>query len=148
MWTAKTDNAPTVNKPGSDAYNASTPAAKIASDIYYGARLENVPEFRLNTFSKYTFTDGFARGLSVGLGTRYSSKMVIARNVEWNPLRGGFQSGNYFVFDTTVAMPWSIRGYRLSTAVNVQNLGDVTYFEGGTIASPGRTLFITNTLKF
>jgi hypothetical protein len=32
--------------------------------------------------------------------------------------------------------------------VNVQNLGDVTYFEGGTIASPGRTLFITNTLKF
>ena len=148
MWTAKTDNAPTVNKPGSAAYNASTPANKIASDIYYGARLENVPEFRLNTFSKYTFTDGFARGLSVGLGTRYSSKMVIARNVEWNPLRGGFQSGNYFVFDTTVAMPWSIRGYRLSTAVNVQNLGDVTYFEGGTIASPGRTLFITNTLKF
>ncbi len=73
LWTAKTDKAPTVNKPGSAAYNASTPQARVGSDIYYGARLENVPEFRLNTFSKYTFTEGFGglgRGLAVGLGTR------------------------------------------------------------------------------
>ncbi|MCX6952854.1 MAG: TonB-dependent receptor plug domain-containing protein [Verrucomicrobia bacterium] len=149
MWTAKTDNAPTVAKPGSAAYLASTPAAKVASDIYYGARLENVPEFRLNTMSKYTFNDGPARGLSVGLGTRYSSKIVVARSVEYNPLRGGFQAGNYLVFDATVSYPWEIRGFRASTGVNVQNLADKTYFEGGsTVASPGRTLFITNTLKF
>lgn len=151
MWTAKTEDNPLVPKPGTAAYNALTPAAKINADIQYGARLENVPEFRLNTMSKYTFTEGFAgygRGLAVGLGTRYSSKMVVARNVEWNPLRNGFQSGNYFVFDSTVSMPWEIRGYRLTTSVNVQNLLDQTYFEGGTIASPGRTLFIINTLRF
>jgi outer membrane receptor protein involved in Fe transport len=151
LWTAKTKDAPTVNKPGSALYNASTPQARVASDIYYGARLENVPEFRLNTFSKYTFTEGvsgFGRGLAVGLGTRYSSKMVITRSVEWNPLNGGFQSGDYLVFDSSISLPWKIRGFDFRTSVNVQNLLDTVYFEGGTIASPGRQLFITNSLRF
>lgn len=152
QWTAKTDNAPTVPKPGSTAYAALTPQGKVASDIYYGARLENVPEFRLNTVSKYTFTEGFAgfgRGLSLGLSTRYSSKVVVARTVDYNPLNGGFQAGNYFVFDTFVNLPWEVRGFRASTGVSVQNIMDKTYFEGGsTVASPGRTLLITNTLKF
>ncbi len=152
IWTAKTEDAPTVPKPGTAAYNAQSPQGKVASDIYYGARLENVPEFRLNSMSKYTFTEGiagFGRGLAVGLGTRYSSKVVVSRSVDWNPLRGGFQAGNYWVFDTTVSLPWEFAGYRASTAINVQNLFDKTYFEGGsTVASPGRTLFITNTVRF
>jgi outer membrane receptor protein involved in Fe transport len=152
IWTAKTDDAPTVPKPGSAAYNALTPAGKVGSDIYYGARLENVPEFRLNSMSKYTFTEGingFGRGLSVGVGTRYSSKIVLSRSVDYNPLRGGLQGGNYFIFDTTVSMPWEIAGYRVNTSVNVQNLLDTTYLEGGsTVVSPGRTLFISNSLRF
>ncbi len=74
--------------------------------------------------------------------------MVIARSVEWNPLNGGFQSGDYFVFDSTISLPWTIRGFRAKTSVNVQNLLDTLYFEGGTIASPGRTLFITNSVRF
>ncbi len=154
LWTAKTDNAPTINKPGSAAYNAldlTTVAgnnSKVASDIYYGARLENVPEFRLNTFSKYTITDGVLHGLSLGLGTRYSSKMVISRDVTWNPLNGGFQSGNYFVFDALVSYPWELVGYKINTQISVQNLTDTLYFEGGVVASPGRQLFITNKLSF
>ena len=151
MWTAKTDNAPTVNKPGSAAYLAASPQSKVASDIYYGARLENVPEFRLNTVMKYTFTEGvmgMGRGVSLGLNSRYSSKMVLSRSVDWNPLNGGFQPGNYLVFGTGVTLPWEVRGFKVNTAVNVQNLLDKTYFEGGQIASPGRQLFITNTLKF
>ncbi len=153
IWKAKTEDAPTVPKPGSAAYNAQTPAAKVASDIYYGARLENVPEFRLNSMSKYTFTEGllggWGRGLSVGLGTRYSSKVVIARNVEWNPLNGGLQGGDYFLFDATLSMPWEIYGYRLNTTVTAQNLTDKTYLEGGSsVASPGRQVFLINSLRF
>ncbi|MSU23139.1 MAG: hypothetical protein EXS32_04865 [Opitutus sp.] len=148
MWKAKTETAPTVNKPGSALYNASTPQAKVGSDIYYGARLENVPEFRLNTVMKYTFTEGLARGLSVGLNSRYSSEMVLSRSVDWNPLNGGFQSGDYFIIGSSVALPWEVRGFKVYTSINVQNLFDKTYFEGGTIASPGRQLFITNTVKF
>ena len=154
LWTAHTVSAPTVPKPGSAAYaafNLSTVAgnnAKVASDIYYGARLENVPEFRLNTFSKYTITDGFFHGLSLALGTRYSSKMVISRDVTWNPLNGGFQSGNYLVFDANVSYPWEVLGYKLTSTISVQNLTDKLYFEGGIVASPGRQVFITNKLSF
>ncbi len=148
MWKAKTVDAPTVNKPGSAAYNAATPQGKIASDIYYGARLENVPEFRLNTWSSYTLPEGPARGLSVRFGTRYSSKMVISRSVDWNPLTNGFQSGNYLVFDGGLSYPWEVSGYRINTSVNAQNLTDKTYFEGGTAASPGRQIVISNSLRF
>ncbi|MEY2879445.1 MAG: hypothetical protein RLZZ15_1825, partial [Verrucomicrobiota bacterium] len=148
MWTAKTDNAPTVNKPGSVAYNAASAISKVASDIYYGARLENVPEFRLNTFSRYEFTDGIARGLAVKFGTRYSSKMVLSRTVDWNPLTNGFQSGNYLIFDGALTYPWEVGGYKIVTSLNAQNLADKTYFEGGTAASPGRQFFLHNTLKF
>jgi outer membrane receptor protein involved in Fe transport len=155
LWTAKTDNAPTIPKPGSAAYNAfnlATPAgmaAKVNSDIYYGARLENVPEYRLNSFSKYTITDGFFHGLSLALGTRYSSKMVVSRDVTWNPLNGGFQAGNYFVFDANVSYPWELAGYKIQTTFSVQNLTDKLYFESSAVvASPGRQLFITNKLSF
>ena len=154
LWTAHTVNAPTVIAPGSAAYNAldlTTVAGnntKVNSDIYYGARLENVPEFRLNTFSKYTITDGFLHGMSVGFGTRYSSKMVISRDVTWNPLNGGFQSGNYLVFDGLVSYPWELSGYKITSTASVQNIADKLYFEGGVVASPGRQLFITNTLSF
>ncbi len=155
LWTAKTDNAPLIPKPGSAAYNAFNLAtvagmnSKVASDIYYGARLENVPEYRFNTFSKYTITDGFLHGLSLGLGTRYSSKLVVSRDVTWNPLNGGWQGGNYFVFDANVSYPWELDGYKVSTTFSVQNLADKLYFEGNSpVASPGRQLFITNKLSF
>jgi outer membrane receptor protein involved in Fe transport len=154
LWTAKTDNAPTVVKPGSAAYNAydlTTVAgnnAKVASDIYYGARLENVPKYRFNTFSKYTIIDGAFHGMALGLGTRYSSSMVISRDVTWNPLNGGFQAGNYWVFDGLISYPWELSGYKITTTASVQNIADKLYFEGGVVASPGRQLFFTNTLSF
>lgn len=153
LWTAKTEDAPTVPKPGSAAYNAQTAAGKVASDIYYGARLENSPEFRLNTMSKYTFTEGvlggWGRGLSVGLGTRYSSKVVLARNVEYNPLHGGLQGGDYWIWDTTVSLPWEVLGFKLSSSINVQNLLDTSYLEGGsTVISPGRQVYIINSVRF
>jgi len=157
LWTAHTTSIPyagTVAQPGSAIYNAfnlSTVAGmnnKIASDIYFGARLENVPEYRFNTFSKYTITDGFAHGLSLAFGTRYSSKMVISRDVTWNPLNGGFQAGNYFVMDANISYPWELQGYKITTTASVQNLSDKLYFEGGQVASPGRQFWLKNVLSF
>jgi outer membrane receptor for monomeric catechols len=107
-----------------------------------------VPEYRLNSFSKYTITDGMFHGLSLAVGTRYSSKAVISRDVTWNPLNGGFQAGNYWVFDANVSYPWEVLGYKLTSTVSVQNLADKLYFEGGVVASPGRQVFITNKLSF
>ena len=154
LWTAHTVDNPLIPRPGSAAYNAydlTTVAgnnAKVNADIQYGARLENVPTYRFNSWSKYTITDGALHGLSLAFGTRYSSKMVISRDVTWNPLNGGWQSGNYFVMDANVSYPWEVQGYKVTTSVGVQNLADKLYFEGGVVASPGRQLFVSNKLSF
>jgi len=148
LWTAKTVTDKTRARPGTTAYNALNAAGKVASDIYYGARIENVPEYRFNTFHRYTFTDGPARGVSVGLGARYSSETVVSRTVDWNPLAGGYQAGDYLVFDLTVSYPWEVKGYKINTRVGIYNVLDEEYSEGSFALSPARNWTITNTLSF
>ncbi len=148
LWTAKTVYDKTRAAPGSAAYTASSAAAKIASDIYYNARIENVPEYRFNFFGKYTFTDGPARGASVGFGARYSSETVVSRSVDWNPLAGGYQAGDYLVFDLTASYPWEVLGYKVQTSLGIYNVTDLEYSEGSFAMSPARNFLLTNTLKF
>jgi len=149
MWTAKTVDNPTVPRPGTTAYNALTGVAKINADLQYGERIENVPEFRLNMLNKYTFRDGIVRGLSVGLGTRYSSETIISRTADYNPRRGGLTSGNFLVFDVTASYPWEVLGYKLQTNLGIYNATDKDYIEGPTtVLSPPRTWLLTNTLTF
>ncbi|MBL9203085.1 MAG: TonB-dependent receptor plug domain-containing protein [Opitutaceae bacterium] len=152
LWTAKTVYDRTRAAPGTTAYNALTPAGKVASDIYYKARIENVPEYRFNFFGKYTFTEGimngFGRGAMLGLGARYSSKTVVSRAVDWNPLAGGYQAGNYLVFDLTVGYPWELLGYRVHSNFGLYNATDEKYSEGSYVQSPARNWVFRNTLKF
>jgi hypothetical protein len=148
LWTAKTVFDKTRPMPGTAAYNALTPAGKVSQDIYYGARIENVPEYRFNAFGKYTLTETVARGTSFGLGVRYSSEAVVSRSVDWNPLQGGYQAGDYLVFDATVGYTWNVFGYRLSTSVGVYNLTDEHYSEGSFVQSPARNWLFTTGLKF
>ena len=148
LWTAKTVYNKTRAQPGSAAYNALNAAGKIASDIYYNARIENVPEYRFNAFGKYTFTDGPVRGLSVGGGMRYSSETVVSRSVDWNPLNGGYQAGDYVVFDVTVGYPWSIGGFNMRSSFGVYNVTDEKYSEGSFALSPARNWLLSNTIEF
>ena len=148
MWTAKTLIEPTKPKPGTTAFNALSAAGKIDNEIFYNARIENVPEYRLNTNAKYTFTNGSLAGLAVGGAARYSSETVIARNRDWNPLAGGMMAGNFLVFDSTVSYPWEVLGYKISSSLGIYNLLDEKYFEGSFVSSPRRTWLLTSTLKF
>jgi hypothetical protein len=148
MWTAKTLIEPTKPKPGTTAFNALSAAGKIDNEIFYNARIENVPEYRLNTNAKYTFTNGSLAGLAVGGAARYSSETVIARNRDWNPLAGGMMAGNFLVFDSTVSYPWEVLGYKINSSLGIYNLLDEKYFEGTFVASPRRTWLLTTTLKF
>ena len=152
LWTAKTVFDKTRNQPGSAAYTAASPASRIASDIYYKARLENVPEYRFNFFGKYTLTEdlvgNYGRGVSLGGGMRYSSKTVVSRSVDWNPLTGGYQAGNYMVFDATIGYPWEILGYRLTSSLGIYNVTDKKYSEGSFAMSPARNWLFTTALKF
>ncbi|MCP5529768.1 MAG: TonB-dependent receptor [Opitutaceae bacterium] len=148
LWTAKTVYDKTRAAPGTAAYNNLSASAKVASDIYYGARIENVPEYRFNVFGKYTFTDGPVHGLAVGAGMRYSSETVVSRSVDWNPLNGGYQAGDYVVFDVTLNYPWKIAGFNLRTSLGVYNVTDEQYSEGSFVLSPSRNWLFSNTLEF
>lgn len=148
LWTAKTVYDKTRNQPGSAAYNASSAAAKVASDIYYGARIENVPEYKFTVFGKYTLKDGVVRGLGLGAGMRYSSKTVVSRSVDWNPLDGGYQAGDYVVFDFTANYPWSVGGFKLNTMLGLYNVTDAVYSEGSFALSPRRNWLLSTTVRF
>ncbi len=151
MPTAETveDTRPIYSKPGSDYYNTVLTAAQQRDAyILWNARVENVPEYRFNVFGKYTFTDGPARGLSLGAGMRYSSETVVSRSVDWNPLNGGYQAGNYVVFDVTAAYPWEFMGYKFRTSFGIYNVTDKEYSEGSYALSPARNWLLSTTLSF
>jgi len=151
MPTAETveDQRPIYSKPGSTYYNSSLTAAQQRDAyILWNARVENVPEYRFNVFGKYTFTDGPARGLALGAGMRYSSETVVSRSVDWNPLGGGYQAGDYLVFDLTAGYPWEFLGYKFKTTLGIYNVTDEKYSEGSFALSPARNWLLSTTLSF
>ncbi len=146
------DNRPVYAKPGTTAFAALTLAQQRDSNILWNARVENIPEYRFNFFGKYTFTQplvgSFGRGSSIGLGVRYSSQTVVSRSVDWNPLAGGWQAGNYVVADLTVGVPWELAGYKIRSSVGIYNVTNVEYSEGSYVRSPARNAILTNTVSF
>jgi outer membrane receptor protein involved in Fe transport len=148
MWQAETIDNPTYFKPGTAKFNAATAANQALYTMYYNNRIENVPEYRLNVFNKYTFTDTFARGLSIAAGGRYSSETVVSRSLDWNPDRGGFQAGNYVVFDANISYPWELLGYRFLTSLAINNLTDKVYYEGNVAPGDPRTFTLRTSVSF
>ena len=148
LWTAKTLDDKTHPQPGSDRFNALSAAGQRDQIIYYAGRLEYVPEYRFNFFGKYTLTDGVARGASFGLGARYMSQAVVARNVDWNPLAGGYQFGDFTVFDVTVGYPWEVLGFKLQSSLGIYNITNKAYSDGGYVLSPSRNWLFSNTVRF
>lgn len=145
------DSRPILARPGTPGYDLLSDAQKVQSYISWNSRLVNVPEFRFNFFGKYTFTEGiggFGRGAHIGLGARYSSETVVSQSVAWNPLNGGFQAGDYLVFDLTAGVPWELYGISIRTSIGLYNVADEEYFEGSFVASPGRNWLLTNMFYF
>jgi outer membrane receptor protein involved in Fe transport len=147
------DSRPALAEKGTPGYDKLTATQKRDSDIYWQSRVENVPEFKLTGFGKYTFNQGiggtsYTRGSYVSLGFRYSSETVVSRSVDWNPLAGGYQAGDYLVFDFTMGIPWEVGGYKVRTSLGIYNLTDEQYSEGSFVLSPGRNMMLTNTVQF
>ncbi len=148
MWDAHTVSTPAYAKPGTDTYNAYSVVNKANADIIYKSRLLNVPEYRASLWGKYTFTSTPVHGLGVAFGARYASKEVVEQSLNFNPLKGGFQAGNYVVYDANISYPWELFGYRLNSALSVQNLADKVYYEGTYVPSDPRTWAFKTTVTF
>lgn len=70
------------------------------------------------------------------------------RSVDWNPLNGGYQAGDYVVFDLTFNYPWSVGGFNFRTSLGIYNVTDEDYSEGSFVLSPQRNWLLSNTLEF
>lgn len=117
--------------------------------IYFGERMPNAPEYRLNVMQKYTFTDGRMRGLTLGLGARYSSKINISTSdMNFNPRNGGLTAGDYLVFDGSISYPFEVLGYRMRTSVRGTNLLDEEYSEGSYNLAPARGWWLSLDMTF
>jgi outer membrane receptor protein involved in Fe transport len=131
------------------------PTNTTALHYAYDYRMPGVSEYRFNMFNKYTFTRDYLRGLSVALGVRYASEMNIGNDTNWDSANGGLTAGDYVVFDSNLSYAWSLGGYKIQSTLNVTNLTDKLYAEGGGAYggngfsfSPPRTWMLTNTLSF
>ncbi len=147
MWQAETLSDPSL------AITPTTTAATIIlREIVFANRIPHAPEFRLNLFNKYTFTDNFigehGRGFSVGLGARYASEIIISNDVNYNAARGGLTAGDYVVFDSVLSYPMDVFGYQMSASLNVNNVLDKDHSEGGVSLSPPRSWMFTLGMKF
>jgi hypothetical protein len=138
LWQAETTDHPTYK-----SVNDSQAAA-----LFLGQRIENVPEIRFNIWNKYTFTETALRGLSLGAGMRYSSSTVVGRTVDYDPATGGFQAGDYLIFDANVSYPWSVAGLNFVNTLQVTNLFDEVYYEGSFVGADRRTWRLYTTLEF
>lgn len=147
MWRAET-----VSDPSLDLLPNSPAATVISRNIIFGNRLAYAPEYKLNIFNKYTFTNNFVgefgRGFSAGLGARYSSEIVISNDQNFNPGRGGITAGDYVVFQGVLSYPVEVFGYRLNTTLNVDNLFDKKYSEGGFALASPRSYVLSVGLRF
>ncbi|HEY0943822.1 MAG TPA: hypothetical protein VGD81_01095, partial [Opitutaceae bacterium] len=151
LWKAKTLLDSSINPDGTDA-------ATLTRKYYtYDFRMPGTPEYRLNLFNTYTLNRGFADGLRVSLGARYSSEMNINNSQNYDSKNGGLTAGDYVVFDGNLSYPWRLWGHAITTSLNVTNLFDKEYSEGGgdltaSVAgyslSPPRTWMLINTLSF
>jgi outer membrane receptor protein involved in Fe transport len=150
LWEAKTLLDSSINPVANDQ-------ATLDRRYYtYEFRMPGTPEFRFNVFNTYTFTSTPLRGLRASAGMRYSSEMNIQNSVNYDSKHGGLTAGDYTVFDANLEFPWEIKGYRIKTGLNVTNVFDKDYSDGGGdlgtggaySLSPPRTWMLTNTLTF
>lgn len=147
MWDAKTLSDPTlVILPNSTA------ATRALANIVFSQRLPYAPEYKLNLYQKYTFTDNilgeFGRGASIGLGTRYSSEIIISNDQNFNADRGGITAGDFVVFDAMFSYPFEVFGYQMAGTFNIANVTDKKYSEGGYNLAPPRSFTLRVDMKF
>lgn len=149
LWQAETLLDTSINPTANDQ-------ATLDKRYYtYQFRMPGTPEFRFNVFNTYTFTTTPLRGLRASAGLRYASKMNIQNSLAYDSKNGGLTAGDYTVFDANLEFPWEIKGYRIKTGLNVTNVFDKDYADGGGdltagaySLSPPRTWMLTNTLTF
>jgi iron complex outermembrane receptor protein len=103
--------------------------AKVIQDTttpqFVGQRLPLVPRHQASFWNRYTFVEGALKGLFVGAGVRYATRMNSINNVQFYL----FQSG-YTVVDALIGYQMKLGNRPTKLQVNVKNLFDRDYGDG------------------
>lgn len=136
LWTAETVSDPSVARDN------------VNYDAIFNARLAYAPEYSFNAWNKYSFTDGALAGLSIGGGLRYRSEIVVSNSRDWNPNRNGVTAGDYVIFDALVTYNRELWSIPTTFSLNVTNLFDELYYEGGWNFARGREIALSTKFSF
>jgi outer membrane receptor protein involved in Fe transport len=151
MWQAKTLRDPSLD-PNVTTSALAQQQAGIVKALVLSNRIPYAPKYRFNMWNNYTFSDNifgsYGRGLSLGLGLRYSSEIIISNDLNFNSTKGGLTAGDYVVFQSSITYPFEAFGYKLYGKLNIDNLTDKDYMEGGFNLSPPRSYMFTLGMKF
>lgn len=136
LWTAETTADPSVT------------LGNVNYDAVFNARLAYAPEFSFNLWNKYTFSEGALDGFTIGGGARYRSEIVVSNSRDWNANRGGVTAGDYLVFDGLIGYQTDLWEMPVNFTINITNLLDERYYEGGWNYARGREIAFTTRLQF
>ena len=105
-------------------------------------RLRMTPEHMFHIWSKYTFTEGKLKGLSIGGGLRAKTEMQF---VAQSPAADVILSG-YTALDARVGYETKLFGRRTDLSLSVDNLNDTRYLSGW--GQMRRTFYFTYRMYF
>ncbi len=111
----------------------------------------NVPGWQAKLFSRYNFTEGFLKGLTLGLGweiiddyrTKHPRVIFGGSQFVFNNHKVGYQ-----VFDALLGYSWTWGERTFSLRVNIKNIHDARYFSGGNTWGNPRNAEMTFKVEF
>lgn len=132
-------NKLTVSRPPS-----SDPVTLRDYSILNGRRLENTPNDTVRLWQRYAFTAGRLEGASIGLGIRYQSSLQPnSFEVPW-----GTTLPSFTVADLVLGYETQVFGQRTAFTLNINNVTDKLYSEGGRALAAPREFSLTARLRF
>ncbi|WP_221029110.1 TonB-dependent siderophore receptor [Actomonas aquatica] len=109
-----------------------------------GQALNYTPDDKVSVWSRYSFDTGSLKGLTVGLGGRYSA----AARMTGDPNRVMVEP-SFYVMDLMLSYNPKIFGQEVRTQLNVKNLFDNDYREGPQgMFGPPRSIILSMSTRF
>lgn len=109
------------------------------AEYLLGSHPENTAKVLANTWARYSFPKGGAKGLWVGVGANYSGKKAQRVN---NP---SLFTDSYLLFNSAIGYDWKWQGRPVSATLNWDNMTDETYVPAAFLR--GKPMMVTLELK-
>lgn len=116
----------------------------VAQDVrQQNIRVNGAPDKTVTLWNKYTFTSGALKGAYFGFGGRYVGSVHV--HPSW---AAPVYANNIYTYDLLVGYPVSLGKVNADVSLRVDNLTDKFFFDQSFRPATGRTIYLSNRLKF